>query len=191
MRGKSHPSSMLSAREYNRYMRLVTLPSSGGFFLAGELRLRSTRLCGGMLNLGIDLAADEDGRPRQVEPEQKDNNGAERAIRHAVAVEIVEVEAKAEGDEQPQRDARERPRRNPVPLLMFEVGRVIVDERKGEEHEGEHDGPLQDVPCRLEGAAEVVTRRQPFAYLAAVEDERERRNRRRRQRHRQPQRDEP
>ncbi|MDQ3918682.1 MAG: hypothetical protein M3348_09405, partial [Acidobacteriota bacterium] len=61
-------------------------------------------------------------------------------------------------------------------------GRVVVDEHEGEEDEGEHDGPLDDVPRRLKRPAEVVALRQPLADLAAVEDERERRDRQRRQR---------
>src|SRR3712207_7929751 len=52
--------------------------------------------------------SDEDGRARQVEPQEEDDDRAERAVGDAVAVEVVQVEAEDEGDEQPEQDARQR-----------------------------------------------------------------------------------
>src|ERR671921_2628119 len=91
---------------------------SGRALLAGELGLGRAAAGGGVLYLGVDLAADEYGRAREVEPEQENYDRAERAVGHAVAVEVAQVDAEGEGDEQPEEDARQRAGRYPVPLLM-------------------------------------------------------------------------
>src|SRR5690349_818254 len=56
----------------------------------------------GALDDGVDLAADEEGEAGDVKPEQKDHDGAERAIAGAVAVEEMQVSAQGEGNRDPE-----------------------------------------------------------------------------------------
>src|ERR1044072_6137802 len=58
-----------------------------------------------VLNLGVYLASDTNGRAREEEPEQEDDDRAERAVGRAVGVEEAEVRFEGERDEQLERDA--------------------------------------------------------------------------------------
>ena len=92
-----------SGREYSRYERGRARPASGRGLLAGQPGLRLP-CAAAVLDDGVDLAPDEDSRTRQVEPEQQDDDRAERAVGRAVTVEVIQVETEAEGDQQPERD---------------------------------------------------------------------------------------
>jgi hypothetical protein len=72
----------------------------------------------GMLNLGIDLSPDQQTQPGQIEPGEKDNHRPKTTIGFVIRSKVADVERKAERDEQGRQDRTDRPRRNPLPLLL-------------------------------------------------------------------------
>ena len=69
----------------------------------------------GMLDLGVDLAPDQHAQPGQIEPGEKDNHRAKTAIGFVVRPKVVDIQRKAERDEQGRHDRKDRPGRNPLP----------------------------------------------------------------------------
>src|SRR6185369_7908355 len=92
--------------------------SSCRFLLARRLRFRVAAKSGGMLDLGVDFAAHQEGKAGDIQPHQQDHGGAERSISFAVAVEEVQIESKAKRCCNPQLDSNQRSWRDPVPVLL-------------------------------------------------------------------------
>src|SRR5947209_3535431 len=129
-----------------------------------------------VLDLRVNFPTYQNRRTRQVKPQHQDDDHAERAVGLAVRVEVTEINAEAEGDYEPQRDTDGRAGRDPRPLLVVEVRREVVDKREGDEHEGQHNRPLQNLPHEHESFAEPVAARDVVGDPPSVEHEYERRN---------------
>src|SRR5205085_9662243 len=123
---------------------------SAGSLLALRFRFRMAAARGGVLDLRIDLPADEKAEAGHVKPHHEDDDGAERAVGAAVGVEVVQVQAEAERSGKPEEDAKQRARRDPVPVLLFYVRAVVVHDAEGERHERECDRPLEHAPAEHE-----------------------------------------
>ena len=59
------------------------------------------------LILTIDFTAEQNGCARQIKPQHQNNQRAQRSVCGAVGVEEMQVEAKAQRDQQPQQHREE------------------------------------------------------------------------------------
>ncbi len=110
---------------------------------------------GGGFDLAVDLGAEEQHEAGDVEPGEKDDDGSEGAVGDGVGVEEVEVDAQAEGGEEPAEDADGSAGGEPAPAAGFDVGRPVVDDGEGEGEEGGGDGPAYEPGEDCDGESEV------------------------------------
>ncbi len=83
-----------------------------------------------MFDLGVDFSADQKREAGDVQPHQQDHRCAQRSVGLAVTIKKVQISAKSERRRDPEQDANQRTGGNPVPVLLFEVGTVVVDQRE-------------------------------------------------------------
>src|SRR5262245_48272977 len=85
-----------------------------------SLRFLPRRLASraGVLDLGIDLTADQDEKTADVHPRQQNDNRANTAIRFIVRAEIVDVVRETQRREGPGHHGEDRARRDPLPFLL-------------------------------------------------------------------------
>lgn len=84
-------------RDFSSRLALLVIPLRhranhlllSGNFLSGSFPVRRC-----VLDFGIQLGANQDRQPREVEPHQHDDERAERAVRFVVVGEVAEVKMK-------------------------------------------------------------------------------------------------
>src|ERR1051326_6596520 len=103
--------------------------SSG--FLPLLFSLGMTTIAGCMFDCRIDFPAYEKCQSGDIKPQQQNDHRAQRAISFAVAVEKMEIDAKAGGGKQPEQDSSDRTRSNPIPVFFLHIGAKIVDQSEG------------------------------------------------------------
>ena len=66
---------------------------------------RMSALGSGILNLRIDLSAQQDGHTRDIKPQQQNDHRAQRSVCLAITVEEVQVYAEEQGSADPGQNA--------------------------------------------------------------------------------------
>ena len=112
-------------------------------------------LGGQLFGFGIDLAADQDSSARQVKPEHEDNDGAERAVRAVVRIEVLQIGPQAVRDEPSERAADARTRREQPPHPRPELRREIAHMPVGDDQQEDDQRDLQHFPSHGEDRAET------------------------------------
>jgi len=101
---------------------------------------------------------------------------------------VVDVQRKAERDEQSREDRNDCPRRDPLPRL-FDIRREVVHQRQRHHEEPRTDRPAQDIPEEFKDAAEAHEGGQSAPELGTKDQEHDSEQQKERQAHGQQQRD--
>ena len=102
-----------------------------------------------MLDLGVQFRADQDGEPRDVEPQQQNDDAAHCTVGGVVVREVREVKLEGERDDEPEQCADHGARRDPRPVL-FGIGCKVIDQTDRSRYEHEGQRPLQNLPRPFE-----------------------------------------
>src|SRR6476659_5898132 len=125
------------------------------------------------VELGVELRAEEEGKRRVVQPEQKDHAARERPIGPRVVPGVCDVHGEETGQEQPEQPADDRYGRHPFPAPLFLVRPEVVHKAAEKQDRAERDWPAGDAPHPLKRAAEAGLLRDRVAERAPDHDQEE------------------
>ena len=102
----------------------------------------------------IDFASDENSQSSHIKPQQQNDHGAQGAVDSRVRVKKVQVSPQADGRDYPQSNTGDRTRSNPIPMLFFDIGCKVVNDREGEDYGAAGCGRLSGSECRGQSGAD-------------------------------------
>jgi hypothetical protein len=127
-----------------------------------------------VFNLGVELGANQDRQAGEPEPEQQDDDAADRAVGLVVIGKAQDVEVEPERNRKPRHRRENRFGRDPDPFL-FRIRREVIDDSDPRRDEYKYDRPLQDPPAPLERLAELHPRRELLGHGWSSDHQRDRR----------------
>ena len=126
-----------------------------------------------MLDLGVQFRADQNRKPREIEPQQQHDDAADGAVRGVVVSKVCDVKLEQQRHDDPEQRPDNGTWGDPDPVLLGIRGEVI-DQADGAGYEEERQWPLQNLPRPFEDRAEAERRREAFRESGTRDDQRER-----------------
>src|SRR5215469_1108001 len=83
----------------------------------------------------------------------------------------MQVNAKSDGGDEPEHHPCDSAGTHPIPSVLFEIGREVIDQREGDEHGEQDHGPLHDPPGHLKGIAQSHMGGDESSDAASVQDQ--------------------
>src|SRR4029453_2327403 len=110
----------------------------------------------------VHCCANQNGRTRQVEPQEKNDHCANGAIGNGETVEKAEIQFESKRYHKPKRNAHHCARHEPVPSPVFNVRSVKVEGIESRKDETQQKGPLQNSPYTRNESAEAKSAHHEF-----------------------------
>src|SRR5579864_2109901 len=128
-------------------------------------------------NLSIKLCPNKGDVRAQIEPEQQDNNGAERAVSLVVSPNLRDVDSESYGAQNPKRRRHHRSPTDPSPFWFSPVRGIVIDDGQCND-----DDPGQNRPAdKRDDITPSVGHRQKGECCRQHRDEGERRGAKKRE----------